>query len=158
MRLFLMMISCKSSQSPNWRLLQNTLYQVCYVLSRPLNANMIYWAWATEGETRLYLYQRSKTEWSDANAMRCDAIRCLKKWVNETKWKQNKLHVSDEEKQKNRQTKQKRTYKTIMTSRTKYPICADLTEQTDSNEEKIAAKLTIYDTPKHLTYKKKVRE
>lgn len=43
-----------------------------------------------------------------------------------------------------------------MTSRTKYPICADLTEQTDSNEEKIAAKLTIYDTPKHLTYKKKV--
>lgn len=45
-----------------------------------------------------------------------------------------------------------------MTSRTKYPICADLTEQTDSNEAKIAAKLTIYDTPKHLTYKKKVRE
>ena len=126
-----MMISYKSSQSPNWRLLQNTLYQVCYVLSRPLNANMIYWAWATEGETRLYLYQRSKTEWSDANAMRCDAIRCLRKWVNETKWKQNKLHVSDEEKQKNRQTKQKRTYKTIMTSRTKYPICADLTEQTE---------------------------
>ena len=90
--------------------------------------------------------------------MRCDAIRCLKKWVNETKWKQDKLHVSDEEKQKNRQTKQKRTYKTIMTSKTKYPICADLTKQTDSNEEKIAAKLTIYDTPKHLTYKKKVRE
>ena len=93
--------------------------------------------------------------------MRCDAMRCdavLKKWVNKTKWKQNKLYVLDEEKQKNRQTKQKRTYKTIMTSKTKYPICADLTEQTDSNEAKIAAKLTIYDTPKHLTCKKKVRE
>ena len=48
-----------------------------------------------------------------------------------------------------------------MSSRTKYPICADLTEQTDSNEAKIAAKLTINDTPKHLTYKsykKKVGE
>ena len=88
--------------------------------------------------------------------MRCDAV--VKKRGNKTKWKQNKLHVLDEEKLENRQTKQKRTYKTIMSSRTKYPICADLTEQTDSNEAKIAAKLTIYDTPKHLTYKKKVRE
>ena len=35
-----------------------------------------------------------------------------------------------------------------MTSRTKYPICADLTEQTDSNEAKITAKRTIYDMPK----------
>lgn len=51
--------------------------------------------------------------------MRCDAV--LKKRGNKTKWKQNKLHVLDEEKQENRQTKQKRTYKTIMTFKDKIP-------------------------------------